>query len=413
MPYVLEQSEAAFRQLQRRIPGGVNSPFRAFSQVGGSPPVLVRGHGAYVWDADGNQYLDFCCAWGPILLGHSHPKVVEAAKQALDEGAIFGAPTPWESEFAALIQEAFPSMEQLRLVNSGAEAVGSALRVARGFTRKPRIVKFEGCYHGHVECLDSSGVEAPDPIALGASPGSAAETLVCDWGDLDGLDQLLQRDDVAAVILEPVPGSMTVIDPGSFLRQVRELCDKNNTLLIFDEVLTGFRIAFGGAQERYRVKADLTCLGKALAGGMAVGAYGGRKDLMSVVAPLGQVYQAGTFCGNPVTVRAGIACLNELMQPGRYARLEALTERLKTGLQGSEVVVQAVCGMFSLSYGQVRDHHDLAKLDVERFARLFHRLLELGFYLPPSCTDAAAICLAHTPEHIDRLVEAVKGTGQK
>ncbi|MBS2039533.1 glutamate-1-semialdehyde 2,1-aminomutase [bacterium] len=406
-----------FAALNQRIPGGVNSPFRAFQAVGGVPPVLARGQGARVWDVEGNQYVDFCCAWGPLMLGHSHPVLIEAGRQALEEGSVFGASTPWELEFAEAISAAYPSMQKLRLVNSGAEAVASALRVARGATGRARILKFEGCYHGHVECLDSVGVEAEQmggPLALGASPGSAAETVLAIFNDLDSLNQKLEqhRGEIAAVIIEPIPGSMAVTRPRpGFLEGVRSLCDEFGVLLIFDEVLSGCRVARGGAQELFQVKPDLTCLGKALAGGMPVGAYGGRAELMDLVAPLGKVYQAGTFCGNPLTVRCGTANLALLAQPGVYSRLAEATDFLVASLKGLHPQLQVVAypGMFGLYFAphEIENHLHMELVDLDFYGRFYHRLLKAGFYLPPSSLDAAGLSTVHTREDLERFVQAV------
>jgi glutamate-1-semialdehyde 2,1-aminomutase len=405
-----------FSALSALIPGGVNSPFRAFQAVGGNPPVLQRGSGARVWDVEGNEYLDFCCAWGPLMLGHSHPELVAAGRQALEDGCVFGASTPWELEFVEAITAAYPSMEKVRLVNSGAEAVASTLRVARGATRKHRIVKFEGCYHGHVECLDSVGQEAEElggPLALGASPGSAAETLIATFNDLDSVRKILigHHHEVAAVIVEPIPGSMAVTRPHpEFLPGLRALCDEFSVLLIFDEVLSGCRVARGGAQELFGVRPDLTSLGKALAGGMPVGAYGGRTDLMNQVAPVGTVYQAGTFCGNPLTVRCGTANLRLLAQPGVYDRLAQETDYLVEGLRSLDPQLRIVAypGMFGLYFSQreIQDHRDLEQVDLERYRAFYHKLLKGGIYLPPSSLDAAGLSLAHTREDLERFVRA-------
>ncbi|MFN8613852.1 MAG: glutamate-1-semialdehyde 2,1-aminomutase [Vulcanimicrobiota bacterium] len=406
-----------FQALNQRIPGGVNSPFRAFQAVGGSPPVLRRGQGSRIWDVEGNEYLDFCCAWGPLMLGHAHPAIVEAGRQALQDGPVFGASTPWELEFVEAITSAYPSMEKVRLVNSGAEAVASALRVARGASLRPRILKFEGCYHGHVECLDSVGLEAEEmggPLALGASPGSAAETLVATFNDLESVTQRLEqyRGEVAAVIVEPIPGSMAVTRPlPGFLQGLRSLCDEFDVLLIFDEVLSGCRVARGGAQELFGVRPDLTCLGKALAGGMPVGAYGGRAELMDLVAPLGKVYQAGTFCGNPLTVRCGTANLRLLAQEGTYQKLAETTDFLVEGLRGLDAHLQVVAypGMFGLYFApcEIRSHHQLEEVDLKRYATFYHRLLKAGVYLPPSCLDAAGLSTVHSRDDLERFVRAV------
>lgn len=407
-----------FSALCARIPGGVNSPFRAFQAVGGTPPVLVRGQGAHVWDVEGKEYLDFCCAWGPLMLGHSHPDLVAAGRLALEEGSVFGASTPWELEFVEAITSAFPSMEKVRLVNSGAEAVASALRVARGASGKPRIVKFEGCYHGHVECLDSVGLEAEElggALALGASPGCAAETIIAHFNNLDSVSRILEKHhhEVAAVIVEPIPGSMAVTRPEpDFLGGLRKLCDEFQVLLIFDEVLSGCRVARGGAQELFGIRPDLTCLGKALAGGMPVGAYGGKTELMDHVAPLGKVYQAGTFCGNPLTVRCGTANLRLLAEPGVYAKLAVETDFLVSSLAELDPNLQVVAypGMFGLYFapGQVRSHKDLEQVDLARYRSFYHRLLKRGIYLPPSSLDAAGLSLAHTRQDLERFVHVVR-----
>lgn len=406
-----------FEALTQLIPGGVNSPFRAFQAVGGTPPVLARGRGARVWDVEGNEYLDFCCAWGPLMLGHSHPALIEAGRRALEEGSVFGASTPWELEFAEAITAAYPSMKKLRLVNSGAEAVASALRVARGATGRPRILKFEGCYHGHVECLDSVGLEAEQlggALALGASPGSAAETVVAIFNDLESVHQQLSRfrGEIAAVIVEPIPGSMAVTRPRpDFLQGLRRLCDEFQVLLIFDEVLSGCRVARGGAQELFAIQPDLTCLGKALAGGMPVGAYGGRAELMDLVAPVGKVYQAGTFCGNPLTVRCGTANLRLLAEPGVYTRLAEATDFLVRALSGLDPQLQVVAypGMFGLYFApeEMTNHEGLETVDLERYSSLYHRLLKAGIYLPPSSLDAAGLSTVHTREDLERFVQAV------
>lgn len=401
-----------FHDLQEIIPGGVNSPFRSFKEVGGTPPVLARGRGARVWDVEGREYLDLLCAWGPLVLGHSHPAIVRAVGEALEDGTIFGAPTAWELELARLVRGCYPSMEMVRFVNSGAEAVASALRVARAATGRSRVVKFEGNYHGHVECLDAAGLEAEElggPLALGASPALTAETLIATYNDPASLERL-PLDTVAAVIVEPVTGSMGVIAPESgFLEGLRSRCDRHGCLLIFDEVLCGFRVALGGAQERYGVAPDLTCLGKALAGGLAVGAFGGSRRFMDLLAPVGTVYQAGTFCGNPLTVRAGIAALTAYSAPGFYAHLEALTDRL-AALRELGLTYQAVGSLFSLGFGveTIRDHHDTARLDRERYARFFHAMLERRIYLPPSTGDAACVSAAHSLDDMDRVLEAAR-----
>ena len=410
-------STELYARLRARIPGGVNSPFRAFDLVGGEPIVLERGSGSRFWDVDGREYIDLCGAWGPLVLGYSHPKVVEAVTQAARDGVIFGAPNRYELELAEAVQKCIPSMEMLRFVNSGAEAVMSSLRVARSATRRSKIIKFEGCYHGHVGVLDAVGLEAEEhggALALGISPNAVRDTLLARFNDLESVGQLLEqnRGEVACIITEPVTGSMGVIPPEpGFLQGLRKLCDEHQTLLIFDEVLTGFRVALGGAQEHYGVKPDLTCLGKALGGGLPVGAYGGRRELMEQVSPLGPIYQAGTFCGNPVTMRAGSAALKLYSEPGFYQRLEGLAEQLVAGLSKiePELLIQRVGAMFSLGFGCQRlvDHRDAHRLDTKRFSRFFHALLAQGVYLPPSTWDAAAISSAHDENEISEILERV------
>lgn len=415
--FMMTSNSELFAALSARIPGGVNSPFRAFQAVGGTPPVLRRGQGSRVWDVEGKEYVDFCCAWGPLMLGHCHPQLQDACRQALEDGSVFGASTPWELEFVEAITAAYPSMEKVRLVNSGAEAVASALRVARGATGKARILKFEGCYHGHVECLDSVGLEAEQmggPLALGASPGSAAETLIAQFNQLESVDRLLRtHQNVAAVIVEPIPGSMAVVRPEpNFLPGLRQLCDQFGVLLIFDEVLSGCRVARGGAQELFGVRPDLTCLGKALAGGMPVGAYGGKAEWMDHVAPLGKVYQAGTFCGNPLTVRCGTTNLKLLAEAGVYSRLKQETDYLVDSLRGLDKQLQVVAypGMFALYFApeEIKDHHGLETVDLERYRPFYHRLLASGFYLPPSSLDAAGLSTVHERWELEKFVNAVR-----
>lgn len=385
--------------------------------VGGTPPILRRGLGSRIWDIEGKEYIDFCCAWGPLMLGHSHPRLLQVLRQALEEGTVFGASTPWELEFVRAIQALYPSMQKIRLVNSGAEAVASALRVARGVTRRPRILKFEGCYHGHVECLDSVGLEAEElggALALGASPGSAAETLIAEFNNLESVARLLEThpDQVAAVLVEPIPGSMAVVSPREgFLEGLRGLCDQHGSLLIFDEVLSGCRVAPGGAQELFGLTPDLTCLGKALAGGMPIGAYGGKSQWMNQVAPLGPIYQAGTFSGNPLTCRCGIENLRLLSQPGAYQDLQKLSQQLEQGLRQLDPSLQVVVypGMFALYFAPqpIQSHRQLPTVDHDRFARLYHHLLDSGLYLPPSSLDAAGISLVHSHQEILQLVGAI------
>lgn len=414
----MASSDQIYDALCELIPGGVNSPFRAFHLVGGKARVMVQGKGSRVWDADGREYLDFCCGWGPLVLGHSHPAIVEAIKAAADDGALFGAPTPWELELARRLHDFLPSLQMMRFVNSGAEAVMSALRVARAATGRAKIVKFEGCYHGHVAPLDAVGREAEEAggaIALGTTTAAVQDTLLATFGDLESVQALfeLYPNQIACVILEPVTGSMGVIPADrEFLSQLQTLCHEHGALTIYDEVLTGFRVAAGGAQSAWGLRPDLTCLGKAVAAGLPIGVYGGRSDLMKRVAPLGAVYQAGTFCGNPITVRAAIAAMEIYSDPETYATLTARTERLCQGLR--EIFPQAhvpmMGGMFGFGFGvdQLRDHRDALRLDSQKFAAFFHAALSEGIYFPPSTFDAAALSTAHSEADIEQALAGLR-----
>jgi len=375
--------------------------------------VMARGEGARIFDVDGNAYLDYVCAWGPLILGHVPPPVRDAARAALDEGWIFGASTRHEAAFAEAIRDCFPGMEMTRFVNSGAEAVQAAVRLARSFSGRSALVKLEGCYHGHVESLDMAD-ERVRAEASGVVKALLDETRVAPFNDLDALEKVLDGD-VAAVVVEPVPGSMGVIPPDAgYLPAVREACTRRGVLLIFDEVLTGFRVALGGAQERYGVTADITVLGKILGGGFAAGAYGGRRDIMAQVAPLGPMYQAGTFCGNPLTMRAGLATVAQLRKPGTYEALERRTARLTRGIaeaaRALEIALEAphVGSMFGLLFSDrpVRNLTDYQHCDDARFAAFFHGMLREGVYLPPSQSDAAVLSTAHTDEDVERTIEA-------
>ena len=410
-------SESLFARAQRIIPGGVNSPVRSFGGVGGQPPFIVRGQGARVWDADGNEYLDFLGSWGPLILGHAHPAVVRAVQEAAALGTSFGAPTEAEVELAELIAHAVPSMEMVRLVSSGTEAAMSAIRVARAYTGRDKLIKFSGCYHGHADGLlveaGSGAATHGVPTSAGVPASYAAETLVAEYNRLDTVEVLLEayRGQVAAVIVEPVAGNMGVVPPEpEFLPGLRRFTQEQGVLLIFDEVVTGFRVAYGGAQALYGVTPDLTCLGKVIGGGLPVGAYGGRRDIMHLVAPLGPVYQAGTLSGNPLAVAAGIACVTQLQQPGVYDTLEALGAQMEQGLQeaarkaGAAMTVNRVGSMLTAfcTPGPVRTWADVTSADIAAYARLFHGLLERGVYLAPSQFEAAFVSLAHSPDDMDR-----------
>ena len=411
----LDRSSELFNRSQRLIPGGVNSPVRSFGAVGGTPPFIARGKGARVWDVDGNEYVDFLGSWGPLALGHAHPAIVEAVRAAAESGTSFGAPTEREVELAELIARAMPSVEMLRLVSSGTEAAMSALRMARAFTGRPKIIKFNGNYHGHADGLlvkaGSGAATHGVPTSAGVPPTYAAETLVAEYNDLASVEALLDANvnQVAAVIVEPVAGNMGVATPADgFLDGLRRLCDANGALLIFDEVITGFRIAYGGAQERYGVRADLTCLGKIIGGGLPVGAYGGRAEVMQMAAPLGPAYQAGTLSGNPIAVAAGLACLHELAKPGAYDALESLGAALQAGLEeaarsaGVPLAVNRVGSMLTAFFteGPVTTWNDAASADTGGYARYFHGLLERGVCVAPSQFEAAFVSLAHAPADI-------------
>jgi len=412
----MSASESLFERAQRVMPGGVNSPVRAFRAVGGSPFFVARAEGARIVDADGRSYLDFLGSWGPLILGHAAPVVVEAVSEALRRGTSYGAPTPGEVEMAEAIIGAYPSMEMLRLVSSGTEAAMSAIRLARGATGRDVIVKFEGCYHGHADSLlvkaGSGGATFGVPDSQGVPAALAALTLTAAYNDLEAMRRLF-RDrggEVAAVIVEPVAGNMGVVPPTSgFLAGLRELCTAHGALLIFDEVITGFRVARGGAQALYGVRPDLTCLGKIIGGGLPVGAYGGARAVMSRVAPLGAVYQAGTLSGNPLAVAAGLATIRALAEPGVYERLERLGRQLERGMAeaatsaGIPLTVNRVGSMLTAFFTEepVTDYASAKRADTKRYASFFHGMLEHGVFLAASQFEAAFVSLAHTERDLD------------
>jgi len=416
-----EKSRAAFERASRVIPGGVNSPARAFGAVGGVPPFIERGEGQYLYDIDGQRYLDYVGSWGPHILGHCHPQVIAALDDALGRGTSFGAPTEGETVLAELIAEAVPSIEKVRMVNSGTEATMSAIRLARGHTGRDRIVKFSGCYHGHVDSLlvaaGSGALTHGVPSSPGIPAGCSADTLVCEYNDADQLESLFTAhpDQIAAVILEPVVGNMGCVAPvPGFLEACRQLCTQHGALLIFDEVMTGFRVAFGGAQERYGVTPDLTTLGKIVGGGLPVGAYGGRAEVMDSISPVGPVYQAGTLSGNPLATVSGIATLQTLKELNPYEQLEQQTTRLVDGL--SNAAKQAnlphqttqIGSMFTLFFNTepVTNYTISSRNDTDRFGRYFHGMLERGFYLPCSQFEANFVSCCHTDEDIDATIAA-------
>ena len=411
------KSEQLFRRAQEIIPGGVNSPVRAFRSVGGNPVFIARGEGSHIFDADGNEYIDYVGSWGPLLLGHRHPAILAALERALTIGTRFGAPTEQEIELAEAICDAVPSIEMVRLVNSGTEATMSAIRVARGFTGRDLIVKFEGCYHGHV---DSLLVKAGSGVAtLGIADTQGVPKAFCDttialpYNSPDAVKEAFKThgDRIAAVIVEPVVGNMGCVPPlPGYLQMLREVTERNGALLILDEVMTGFRVAFGGAQQLYGVKPDLTTLGKVIGGGLPVGAYGGRKDIMSKVAPAGPVYQAGTLSGNPLAVAAGLAMLRHLKaHPEIYGQLEARTAALCAAAPAG-VTVNRVGSMFTFFFteGPVTDWESAKRSDTARFGRFFRAMLERGVYLAPSQFEAAFVSAAHTEQDIAKTIEAAK-----
>jgi glutamate-1-semialdehyde 2,1-aminomutase len=412
-------SHTLFEKAKELIPGGVNSPVRAFRAVGGDPIFFVRGQGAMMYDVDGNGYIDYVGSWGPLILGHAEPAIVREIQAAAADGTSFGAPNPHEVELARLVVEAVPGIEKVRMVNSGTEATLSALRLARGYTGRDLIVKMEGCYHGHVDALLVKAGSGVLTLGIPGTPGIpaavAAQTLVVPYNDLDAVNRLVHERgrDIACLIVEPVAANMGVIPPApGYLEGLREITARAGIVLIFDEVITGFRLALGGAQERYRVTPDLTTLGKILGGGMPIGAYGGREEIMDRVAPEGDVYQAGTLAGNPIAMRAGIAMLRALRAPGVYERLERSSARLENGLRaiveenGGAARLARVGSLMTLFFGvrEATGWSAVAGADTKRYAVFFRRMLERGVYLAPSQFEALFVSLAHDDALIDRTL---------
>ncbi|MFZ7266538.1 glutamate-1-semialdehyde 2,1-aminomutase [Avibacterium avium] len=418
----MNHSENFFSQAQKVIPGGVNSPVRAFNGVGGTPVFIDRAEGAYIFDADGKQYIDYVGSWGPMILGHNHPAILSAVLKTAEKGLSFGAPTPLEIDLAELVCQLVPSIEMVRMVSSGTEATMSAIRLARGYTKRDKIIKFEGCYHGHSDSLlvkaGSGALTLGQPSSPGVPADFAKHTLTCEYNNIDSVKQAFEQypDDIACVIIEPVAGNMNCIPPkAGFLQQLRELCDQYGALLIIDEVMTGFRVALGGAQQYYGVTPDLTTLGKVIGGGMPVGAFGGKKEIMQYIAPTGPVYQAGTLSGNPIAMAAGLACLTELKKAGNEQRLAEQTEKLVLGLKaladkhGIPFVVNYVGGMFGIFFTdqpEVSTYQQVMKCDAEKFKQFFHKMLEQGVYLAPSAYEAGFMSLAHSDEDIERTLQA-------
>jgi len=420
----MSKSEQLFQQAQKTIPGGVNSPVRAFKSVGGTPVFIDSANGAYLYDVDGKKYIDYIGSWGPMLLGHNHPAIREAVVKAAEKGLSFGAPCPAEITMAETICELVPSMEMVRMVSSGTEATMSAIRLARGFTGRNSILKFEGCYHGHADSLLVKAGSGALTLGVPNSPGVPADfakyTLTAEFNNLEQVKAIFaeQAADLACIIVEPVAGNMNCIPPApGFLEGLRALCDQYGTVLIFDEVMTGFRVALGGAQAYYNIKPDLTTLGKIIGGGMPVGAFGGRRDIMQHIAPLGGVYQAGTLSGNPIAMAAGLAALTEIRKPGVYELLTAKTTQLISGLAavakevGIPLATTQVGGMFGLFFSKeatITNYQQATQCDIEAFKRFFHLMLEQGVYLAPSAYEAGFLSIAHSDDDLAYTLAAAK-----
>jgi len=420
-PRKRNKSSQLYAAARKLMPGGVNSPARSWRGVGGEPLFIASGKGPRIWDADGNEYLDYVCSWGPLILGHAHPEVVAAVKAAVDMGSSFGAPTELENRLAQLVVDAFPSMEMVRFVSSGTEAGMSVLRLARAYTGRDKIIKFDGGYHGHADALlvaaGSGAATHGVPDSAGVNRSFARDTLMAQYNDLDSVEALLDSNpgQVACVIVEPVAGNMGVVPPArGFLEGLRDLTSKHGALLAFDEVITGFRVAYGGAQHLYGVRPDITCLGKIIGGGMPVGAYGGRRDIMEKVSPLGPMYQAGTLSGNPVAMAAGVKTLELLKKPGVYEDLERSGARLADGLRKAfakaevPVRVNRVGSMMTVFFnlGEVTGWPAVSRSDKQAYARFFHQMIEEGSYLPPSPFEAMFVSTAHTDADLDATITA-------
>jgi len=417
------RNQQLFEQSQQLIPGGVNSPVRAFGSVGGTPVFFKRGQGSRLWDEDDKEYIDYVGSWGPMVLGHAHPEVIKAVQQAAENSLSFGAPTALELEMAELLTKLVPSMEQVRLVSSGTEATMSAIRLARGFTGRSKILKFEGCYHGHADALlvkaGSGALTFGQPSSAGVPAEVAAHTLTLSYNDSAAVEALFNQigSEIACVIVEPVAGNMNLIAPqDGFLQTLRDQCTRHGAVLIFDEVMTGFRVALGGAQALYSIKPDLTTLGKVIGGGLPVGAFGGRKDIMACLAPAGPVYQAGTLSGNPVAVTAGLATLKRVQAQDFYVGLSEKTRRLTDGLAsaaheaGIPFSAQSVGGMFGIYFSSSvpASYADVMQCAKESFNRFFHAMLQAGVYFAPSAFEAGFVSAAHSDADIARTVNAAR-----
>jgi len=418
------RSAALFENARTHIPGGVNSPVRAFKGVGGNPVFFKSGEGAWLIDEDGNRYVDYIGSWGPLILGHRHPAVIAALKEQLELGVTFGAPTAKEVELAELISELVPSIDSVRLVNSGTEATMSAIRLARGYTKRSKILKFEGCYHGHVDSLlvkaGSGALTLGSPDSLGVPESTSSETYILPYNDLESVSQLFAQSgkDIACVIIEPVAGNMNCVPPvPGYLEGLRELCNQYGVVLIFDEVMTGFRNALGGAQAVYGITPDLTTLGKVIGGGLPVGAFGGKQEIMDMLAPVGPVYQAGTLSGNPLAVMAGLVTLREISKPDFFDSLSVKTEFLLKGLKeradaaGIPFTTNQVGAMFGCFFSEEKSVTTFAQVmacDVERFRKYFHLMLESGIYLAPSAFEAGFVSAAHGDEELQKTLDAAE-----
>jgi len=423
-----KRSIELYRRALEMIPGGVDSPVRAFKAIGISPTFVDRAKGSKIWDIDGNEYIDYVGSWGPMILGHAHPRIVAGLKKAIPKGTSYGAPTPLEVELAAKVKRAFPSMELVRMVSSGTEAVMSAIRVARGHTGRDNILKFEGCYHGHGDSLlvkaGSGAATFGIPDSLGVPGDLAKHTLTAPYNDLESVKALVSQypGQIACIIVEPIAGNMGVVLPErNFLEGLRKICDAEGIVLLFDEVISGFRVAYGGAQELYQIRADLTCLGKIIGGGLPVGAYGGKRAMMEKIAPLGGVYQAGTLSGNPLAMTAGLVTLGLLKSKNIYKELgkktSYLTEAISNSAEenGIPLSINRAVGMFTLFFteGPVRDYRTAKMSDTKRFAQFFIEVMEQGIYLPPSQFEAWFLSLAHTQKDLDRTIEACDSAFKK
>ncbi len=422
------KSQLAFETAKKLLPGGVNSPVRAFGSVEGTPPFIAKAAEAKLWDIDGNEYIDYVCSWGPAILGHAHPEVTAAIKQAAANGPSFGAPTELETKLAGMISSAMPSIEMIRFVNSGTEATMSALRLARAVSKRSKIIKFAGCYHGHADSLlvkAGSGLATQGtPTSAGISQTAAKDTLVLTYNDCEQFKNLMdeQGDSIAAVIVEPVAGNMGCV-PGSkeFLQTLRTVCSQHNSILIFDEVMSGFRVSRGGAQELYGITPDLTCLGKIIGGGLPVGAYGGKKELMQNIAPLGDVYQAGTLSGNPLAMAAGLTTLKLLNRKENFTQLEKQTKKLTQGISSAlskydiPHSINRVASMWTVFFSEtkVSNFAQAENYDQTRFKDFFHFMLNNGIYLAPSAFESSFVSLAHSDEEIEQTIRTVETYGEK